>query len=271
MHALPTHCITYSKDVQFKLLHWGLQEHQLRLAASVDDTFGMRGANLTFSVDEMAIDQSVTHTKIGMNGAEPVYRLDGFANCCDTAKYGPAQQALVSTVEDMQPALQYPIANQAFIGLLAEHCFYSKFAVGFISLTDGTYVPADIIQIFHQVETAAAKVGLTVGNFAADNLGPQLAFMQGLSRPWTGTEDAALIKHAEARGITSDSPPDAWLPVAMLHNRSIFQVKKRALALMHDNIIVGAPNDLCIPIDGWPHAFNRSASGTVAVCVSPEY
>jgi hypothetical protein len=129
-------------------------------------------------------------------------------------------------------------------------------------------VPTDIIRIFHQQETAAARLGLKIGNFASDNLGPQLCFMQGISRGFSPQEDKALLDNVAALGVDFEGSADDWLPVAALHNRTIYQVRKRAGALLSSSD--HPPGSLVIPVDGWFHAYNSSAS-SIPLCVSPEY
>jgi hypothetical protein len=157
---------------------------------------------------------------------------------------------------------------QAFIGLWKMHTYESGVAVVFVSLTDGSYVLTDIIRIFHEQETTAAKLGLKIGNFAADNLGPQLSFMQGISRGFSPEEDTALLANVAALGVAVDDSADDWLSVAALHNRTIYQVRRRASALLAASN--PPPGCLVIPVDGWFHTYNSSATST-PLCVSPEY
>jgi hypothetical protein len=268
--ALPTTAACFNKDVSMKIAHWGLQEHALRVCARGQlGALDMRNADLTFSVDEMAINQAITYEKLSKPGEPDLYRVHGFANVCDTAKYGPAETVTVTGYEGLLPLLDRPKANQTFIGLVKAHTYASPVVISYVSLTDGSLVTTDIIRIVHEVEVAAAKLGLKIGNFAADNLGPQHAFSQGISRSFTPAEDIVLLENVLHASVSLDSPALAWLEVAAMHNRTIFQVRNRAQQLQSG--VLPLPVDgLVIPISGWPHAFNRSAN-CLPLCISPEY
>lgn len=267
--ALPTTATTFNRDVVMKIAHWGSQEHLLRACANGQlSDLDMRGSDLTFSVDEMAIDQSITHTRVSPQGAPAQYRLDGFANCCDSLKYGAAQTVLASSFEEVAQHTHLPVANQAFIGLVKKHTYDSAVVISYVSLTDGSYVTADIIRIFHEQETAAAKLGLKLANFAADNLGPQLAFSQAICRGFTADEDTALLDNVRVAQLAHDDPALSWLGVAAMHNRPIYHVRNRAKLLLDG--VEPPPGSLVIPVDGWFHAFNGSATA-VPLCISPEY
>jgi hypothetical protein len=110
--ALPTKADTYRKDVAVVLSGWGLQEHQLRACALGSFGDSMRDSDLTFSVDEMAIDPVVSHVKVSKLGEPLAYRLDGFANCVDTLKYGPAKTVIVHSYEEIAATRKEPKANQ---------------------------------------------------------------------------------------------------------------------------------------------------------------
>jgi hypothetical protein len=169
--AMPTGADTYRKDVAVKLGHWGLQEGVMRACAA--DGLGvmnMRDADLTFSVDEMAIDQSITYVNIAAAGGAPVYRLDGFANCCASVKYGAAQVVTVERLRDFNGAIDMPHANQVSHPTPCSHPELSGVAKACLSAQRKTvaflllawYVCSTYTAVFYRITDPSAALAATV-------------------------------------------------------------------------------------------------------------